>query len=152
MVSRSDSVRLLIAEDDEDDYLFIHEALKDISINIEDDWVKDGEELMEYLLGTGDYQHPSKPPIPDIIFLDINMPKKNGLEALKEIKSDPNLKNILVIILTASNSTNDINSAYKFGANSYLTKPSSMNELNESIKATIEYWCNTDKIFLNNAN
>ena len=151
-MSSSNAVRLLIAEDDEDDYLFIREALKDISINIKDNWVKDGEELMEYLLGKGDYQHPSKPQTPNIIFLDINMPKKNGLEALQEIKSDPALKNILVIILTASISINDINNAHENGANSYLIKSSDVNDLNNSIKSAIEYWCNIDNLYFRNFN
>ena len=107
---------------------------------------------MEYLLGIGDYQPPSKPQTPNIIFLDINMPKKNGLEALQEIKSDPALKNILVIILTASKSINDINKAYENGANSYLIKPSNINELNGFIKSAIEYWHNIDNLYFRNFN
>ena len=95
---------------------------------------------MDYLRRTGKYSSPDSAPRPDIILLDLNMPKKDGRQALKEIKTDPQLKDIPVIILTSSKAEADILKTYKLGANSFVTKPVTFESMCEIVKKLGEYW------------
>ena len=127
---------ILIAEDDEDDYLLTIEALKEAGVNKEIVWVKDGEELMEYLHNLPN----SKNTKPGMIFLDLNMPRKDGREALEEIKTNPALRPIPVIVLTTSKADGDISHTYNLGVNSFIQKPIRFFDLVNTIKLLTQYW------------
>lgn len=131
---------ILMAEDDPDDRYLTKEALSESRIANELYFVEDGEELMRYLKRSGKYQNPADSPKPGIILLDLNMPKKDGREALKEIKADDNLKQIPVIILTTSDAEEDVLKTYNLGANSFITKPVTFSGLLSVIKALENYW------------
>jgi len=115
-------LNIVIAEDDEDDYLLIAEALKKEGNIGFINWAKDGEELLNYLDDCDKFDNTSGK-IPHLIILDLNMPKKDGREALNEIKTHPKYKSIPVIILTTSQADADISQAYQLGANSFIQKP-----------------------------
>ena len=135
-------VVILIAEDDEDDYLLISDTLRDYRVANAIEWVKDGEELMDYLLHRGAYEgKEAKPsPRPSVILLDLNMPRKDGREALQEIKSHPQLRRIPVVILTTSQSDEDIVRSYDLGVNSYIRKPMRFQDFVEEVKTLGRYW------------
>ena len=122
--------QILLAEDDEDDFLLFQEALNEYKEPIRLNWVKDGEELMKVL-------KQDKGEIPDIIFLDINMPRKNGFECLTEIRQHQTLKFIPVIIFSTSNDQALVSWMYNAGANLYLSKPTDFRKLKESIQKAI---------------
>ena len=131
---------ILIAEDDEDDYLLTIEALKEAGVNTQVKWVKDGEELMDYLEPIGTTINKSSPEFPSLILLDLNMPRKDGREVLDEIKKNNTLRKIPVVVLTTSNAETDVNHAYDLGVNSYIQKPVRFNEFVEVIKVLSRYW------------
>ncbi len=134
---------ILMAEDDDDFYTLFKEAFKQLDSAGEIRRVEDGEALMDYLLRRGEYQNPDLSPAPGIIFLDLNMPKKNGLEALREIRSNPALRSIPVVMLTVSNNKSDVLLSYKLGVNSFVTKPYEFNRLVEVLKVFQQYWFET---------
>jgi len=140
MTSERRSVVILVADDDDEDCLLIKEAFKEGLLVNGLRFVGDGEELMEYLRRRGKYKDPSLSPRPGIILLDLNMPRKDGREALKEIKADPDLKAIPVVVLTTSKDEEDILRSYATGANSYITKPVTFAGLVSAIKALGKYW------------
>ncbi len=129
---------ILMADDDEDDCLLAKKALDQSSLNARLEFVKDGEELLEYLCREGG--HERKHPEPDIILLDLNMPKMDGLEALKAIKSQAALCHIPVIVLTTSKADQDVCNSYSFGASSFITKPASFKGLVETMGIIKRYW------------
>lgn len=126
-----DKPRLLIlmADDDEDDRLLAHEALQESKSHFEMSFVRDGVELMQYLRGEGDYQGQTDLRRPDLILLDLNMPRKDGREVLVELKDDPELAPIPVVILTTSSTQEDIDHGSALGAASYRTKPVTFNAM-----------------------
>lgn len=130
-MSRS-QVPILVADDDEEDRQLIKDALKESRLLNEIRFVKDGEELMQVLL--------SDAPLPGLILLDLNMPKKDGREALKEIKNNPRLKQIPVVVLTTSKAEEDIYRTYNLGVNSFITKPVTFNSLVDIMKDLGRYW------------
>lgn len=132
-------INILIADDDEEDLIIAVEALQENRVQNNIYCVKDGEELMDYLLHRGSYSKDNAPR-PDIILLDLNMPKKNGREALKEIRQHTELKHIPIVVLTTSKAEQDILETYKLGANSYLTKPIDFEGLVEQMKILETYW------------
>jgi len=103
-------------------------------------FVNDGEELMDYLCRKGDFKNPEDSPRPGLILLDLNMPRKDGREALGEIKSDPDLRRIPVVVLTTSKAEEDILKSYDLGVNSFIVKPVSFEGLLEVVKALGKYW------------
>jgi CheY-like chemotaxis protein len=133
-------VTILIADDDDDDRFLIKEALAECHFANPLYWVSNGEELMDYLYHRGAYADRTQSPRPGLILLDLNMPRKDGREALKEIKADPQLRNIPIIILTTSGTDEDIYRSYNLGASSYITKPITFDSLIEVIKALGKYW------------
>lgn len=133
-------VTILVADDDADDRLMIKEALEENRLANDLRFVEDGEELMHYLQRKGIYEDPAKSPRPGIILLDLNMPKKDGREALKEIKSDPNLREIPVVVLTTSKAQEDVYRTYNLGVNSFVTKPVTFEALVEIIRVLGRYW------------
>ena len=131
---------ILMADDDADDRMLTRDALDESRVLNELRFVEDGEELMDYLHRRGKYADAESSPKPGLILLDLNMPKKDGREALKEIKSDPNLRRIPVVIMTTSKAEEDIFRSYDFGASSFITKPVTFDRLVDLMKAIGEYW------------
>lgn len=131
---------MLIAEDDEDDRLLIAEALEENQLLNQFYFVENGEELMDYLYHRGAYSDHNSFPRPNLILLDLNMPKKDGREALKEIKSDPCLRSIPIVILTTSQAEEDIFRSYDLGVSSFITKPVTFDVLVKVMKKITEYW------------
>ena len=138
--SNAKPITILMADDDEDDRILTQDALKESRVRNSLFCVEDGVELLEYLRREGKYNDEKKSPRPGLILLDLNMPRKDGREALKEIKADPELKNIPVVILTTSVQEEDKVKGYNLGAASYITKPVNFEGLVELMKALGKYW------------
>ncbi len=142
MEQNAKTVNIVIADDDADDRFLIEDAFNELNGMHELNFVEDGEELLELLRGDGRYADGGGKVRPNLILLDLNMPRMDGLVALKEIRADPKLHNMPVVILTTSASDDDIISAYKSGANSYISKPAAFEELLEITKVLSGYWGN----------
>jgi len=134
-------VVILMADDDADDRLLAKDALAECRIPGELQFVENGEELLDYLLRRGNYAQPPGLPRPGLILLDLNMPKKDGREALREIKAHPDLRKIPVVVLTTSNTDTDISEIYDLGANSFISKPVTFDSLVNVMKVLGNYWC-----------
>lgn len=132
-----DLISILLVEDNPGDVRLIQEVFQDGKIFNHLDVARDGEEAMSYLYQQGAYKQMAKP---DLILLDLNLPKKNGSEVLSEIKSDEHLKRIPVIILTASKAEEDIARAYNQHANCYLTKPIDLNQFINVVQQIKSFW------------
>ena len=137
------STKIIIAEDDNDDYEFIECAFKGSGLQNEIFRVKHGRELVDFLLDKKYVQNQSDS---CLVLLDLNMPVMDGREALKEIKSHPDLKKIPVIILTTSNSDQDIIKSYDLGVNSYIKKPLRYEDLLQTVNIFKQYWLNIAEI------
>ncbi len=133
-------ILILMADDDEDDIMLTQKALKKGKLLNNLISVRDGEELLDYLQYRGEYTDASKAPRPGIILLDLNMPKKDGREALKEIKADPDLREIPIVVFTTSKAEEDIYRSYKLGVNSFITKPVTFDSLIEVMQTLGKYW------------
>jgi len=133
-------ITLLLADDDPDDRLLAEQALEKSRVANDLRCVEDGEELLDYLRRRGKYADPKESPRPGLILLDLNMPRKDGREALREIKGDPKLRDIPVIVLTTSKAEEDIARTYNLGVNSYITKPVKFSALVDVMKAIGKYW------------
>ncbi len=131
---------ILMADDDADDRMLTHDALEESHLANGLRFVADGEELMDYLLHRGNFADPAGAPRPGVILLDLNMPRKDGREALAEIKADPSLRRIPVVILTTSKAEEDVYRSYDLGANSYITKPVTFDSLVEVMRGLGRYW------------
>ncbi|MCC2679655.1 MAG: response regulator receiver protein [Pseudobdellovibrio sp.] len=129
-------VPILIADDDQDDCQMIKEALQESRLLNQLQFVHDGEELMRSLHRMIEKGHP----LPGLILLDLNMPKKDGREALKEIKNDPRLRQIPVVVLTTSKAEEDIFKTYNLGVNSFITKPIAFDRLVQTMRDLGRYW------------
>jgi len=134
---------ILIADDDPDDRLMIKDAFNEHKNPPELLFVEDGEELMRYLTRKDKYAENEDYPFPQVVILDLNMPRMDGRQALREIKSDPKLKHIPVVVLSTSNVIEDIVKCYEDGSNSFLTKPPTYDELVELTKSFNKYWIET---------
>ncbi len=143
-MTRIDSPRepvvILCAEDDPDDQMLMRDALAESKLANRLVFVADGEELMAYLRRRPPYTDPATSPRPGIILLDLNMPRKDGREALGEIKADPRLRSIPVVVLTTSSAETDILRSYDIGASSYITKPVSFDGLVSVVQQLGKYW------------
>lgn len=140
MKGRRTIVTILMADDDEDDCMLAREALIESRLANNLHFVRDGEQLMDYLYRRGEYARHEVAPRPGLILLDLNMPKKDGREALKQIKADPDLRQIPIVILTTSKAEADIHRSYDLGANSFITKPVTFSGLVEVMKTIGRYW------------
>ena len=140
MALNKNNIMILMADDDADDRLLAQDAFKENRLGNELRFVEDGEELLDYLYRRGKYVDPESSPRPGIILLDLNMPRLDGREALKEIKADPDLHSIPIIVLTTSSAEEDIARTYDLGVNSFITKPVTFEGLVEVIKKTGWYW------------
>lgn len=135
-------VNVLIADDDQDDCLMIQEAFRECRIANRLQFVHDGEALIDYLKRRPPFNDEQRFPTPGLILLDLNMPLKDGREALMEIKSDAALRAIPVVILTTSSTEEDILRSYGIGVNSFITKPVSFSRLIEVVRTLGHYWLN----------
>ncbi len=131
---------VLLADDDDDDRMMAADALREAKVTNELQFVTDGEELMEYLYHRGKYAPPAHSPRPGLLLLDLNMPRKDGREALREMKANPVFRSIPVVVLTTSKTEEDIAQIYGLGANSFITKPISFEDLVQAMKVIGEYW------------
>lgn len=138
--NQNKSITILMADDDQDDCLLVSKAFEASRLVNDLRFVEDGEELVDYLQHRGDYADAQAAPRPGLILLDLNMPRKDGREALKEIKNDANLRDIPVVILTTSKDEEDILRSYNLGANSYITKPVTFEGLCDVMKSLGKYW------------
>ncbi|WJG09648.1 response regulator [Aliiglaciecola sp. LCG003] len=138
--SKAKPITILMADDDEDDRLLAQDALNESRVLNRLYCVEDGVELLQYLRREGKFSDIQNSPRPGLILLDLNMPRMDGREALKEIKSDDNLKGIPVVILTTSQQEEDMVKGYGLGAASYITKPVNFEGLVELMKTLGKYW------------
>lgn len=137
--SKDSAFVILMADDDIDDRLLVTEAFAESCKFDELKFVGDGLELLDYLRSEGIYAE-TPVDLPNLILLDLNMPRMNGLEALEKIKSDPKLRLIPVVVLSTSNSQTDIVSCYSLGAASFLTKPSTFADMTSMMSVLGNYW------------
>jgi CheY-like chemotaxis protein len=131
---------ILLADDDEEDRMLACDALTESRLSNHITCVTDGEDLMDYLRREGKYAPPAETPRPGLILLDLNMPRKDGREALREIKADPELRQISVVVLTTSKAEEDIYSSYDSGASSFISKPVTFEGLVGVMKGLGRYW------------
>jgi CheY-like chemotaxis protein len=131
---------ILMADDDEDDRMLTAEALEESRLSNQIYFVENGEEALDYLYRRGRYEDPKLSPRPGLILLDLNMPKKDGRETLREIKADPQLRRIPVVVLTTSKAECDVYRSYDLGANTYIAKPVTFDSMVEVMKILGNYW------------
>lgn len=140
MSNRGKPITILMADDDADDRQLTKEAFEENHLANDLRFVEDGEELLDYLNQRGKYAADGAAPRPGLILLDLNMPRKDGREALQEIKSDPRFRNIRVIVMTTSKAEEDVLRSYDLSAASYITKPVTFERLVEVVRALGKYW------------
>lgn len=140
MSQRRRTMTILLVEDDPDDRLLAKEALEESSVLSDLRCVENGEELMDYLYRRGQYGQQASAPRPALILLDLNLPKKDGRQVLNEIKADPDLRRIPIVVFTTSKTYEDIKTSYDEGANSFITKPMTFESLVEVMETLSNYW------------
>jgi two-component system response regulator len=133
-------ITIVMADDDADDRQMTKEAFEQSRIANDLRFVENGAELLDYLHRRGKYSDPATAPWPGLILLDLNMPKKDGREALQEIKANPRLKSIRIVVLTTSKAEEDILRSYDLSASSYITKPVTFAGLVDVVKTLGHYW------------
>ncbi|MFZ0533580.1 MAG: response regulator [Anaerolineales bacterium] len=140
MTDQSRSITILTADDDPDDCVLVEEAFRESGLNYDLFFVQDGIKLLQYLRQQGSYIVPASAPRPDLILLDLNMPRKDGRESLAEIKANPGLRSIPVVVLTASNAEEDVLLTYDQGGAGFIIKPATFDGMVEVVKALNLYW------------
>jgi CheY-like chemotaxis protein len=140
MIKDAKPITILMADDDADDRVLTKEALEDARLINDLRFVENGEELLEYLRRQGQYAPPADAPSPGLILLDLNMPRKDGRTVLKEMKEDPALRSIPVVVLTSSKADEDIYKSYDLGVNSYIVKPVTFEALVDILQTLEKYW------------
>lgn len=143
MVSRT-RFRVLLVEDNPDHATLVQESLGEFHRIDEIHWLQDGEQALQYLRRTGAYSDPDTSPRPDMILLDLRLPKIDGLEVLQMVKNDETLRSIPVVVLTSSSASPDVTEAYHHNANSYLVKPVTYQQFVSLMDLLGQYWmsCN----------
>jgi len=131
---------ILIAEDNENDIFMLRRAFTQLEIDSPIFIVSDGEQAISYLHGDGKYSNRAEYPLPDLLLLDLKMPRTNGFEVLQWIRGNPSLASLRVVVLTTSEQIRDINRAYQLGANSFLVKPVHFDDFRNTLKAIYDYW------------
>lgn len=131
---------ILMADDDPDDRLLVREALEEARVTYETHFVADGDALLDYLHRRGEYVDADAAPRPCLILLDLNMPRVDGREALRQIKADPDLRRIPIVILTTSKAPEDVRRCYDLGANAYITKPMTFEGLVDVMGSLSRFW------------
>ena len=131
---------ILMADDDGEDCVLVGDALRETGRPCDLHFVRNGEELCDYLRHEGEYKDARNAPLPDLILLDLKMPRKDGRQTLQELKSDPQWRRIPVIALTTSTANDDVTFCYDMGVNSYVTKPATYRELVRIVETLTKYW------------
>jgi CheY-like chemotaxis protein len=131
---------IVMAEDDADDRLLVKDALTECEWDADLRFVENGEELLDYLLHQGKYKLAEQSPRPGLILLDLNMPRKDGREVLRDIRAHADLRRIPVVVLTTSKADTDIERIYELGANSFISKPVQFDGLVSVMRVLSEYW------------
>ena len=137
---------VLVAEDNPDDAILLRRALDKAGINARVKIVADGEEMLLYLQGLGAYANRTTCPVPSLIILDLKMPRKNGLEVLQWMNENPEVAVVPTIVLSASNLEADVRAAYNLGANTYFVKPTTFEELVDTMRMVERYWKKASKV------
>jgi two-component system response regulator len=140
MPDRTKPITILMADDDPDDRELTREAFEENHLANDLRFVEDGEELLDYLHQRGKYAAEGAAPTRGLILLDLNMPRKDGREALQEIKADPRLRSIRVVVMTTSKAEEDVLRSYDLSAASYITKPVTFERLVEVVRTLGKYW------------
>jgi CheY-like chemotaxis protein len=135
-----------MVDDDPEDILLTRDALKEVAPRIKFKSVNDGEELTDYLARAISAVKDASKPFPELVLLDLNMPRKSGFEVLDEMRSHPVLKRIPVVILSTSTLEGDINRSFDMGANSFISKPQSYEELLKVMSLAVEYWFGVSRL------
>jgi two-component system, response regulator len=138
--AQTNTMPILLAEDDPEDQTFAREALAAARLANDLIVVQDGQELLDYLRGQGMYAETGSAPRPGLILLDLKMPRLGGLEALEQIKTDPALRSIPIVVLTTSGVDEDIARSYELGVNSFIRKPVTFEGLVDAIRDLGRYW------------
>lgn len=134
---------ILMAEDDPEDRFLVSRAMQKISSVHQLHMAEDGDDLLDYLRGKDHYADRAKYPLPSLILLDLNMPRMDGRTVLEVLRQEPELQSIPVVVLTTSESEEDVDQCYQLGANSYLCKPAEFPELMSQLQALTHYWFDT---------
>ncbi|MFN0017643.1 MAG: response regulator [Pirellulaceae bacterium] len=140
MTRKGQPITILMADDDADDRQMTREAFDHCRVANDLRFVEDGEELMDYLHHREQFKDTKQSPRPGLILLDLNMPLKDGREALREIKANPRFKSIRVVVMTTSKAEEDILRSYQLGAESFITKPVTFTALVDVINTMGRYW------------
>jgi CheY-like chemotaxis protein len=140
-----DQVVILIAEDLEDDLLLIKRALRKAQVFNPIQTVRNGEQVIAYLKGEGQFANRAEYPLPGLLLLDLKMPRMDGFEVLTWIRQEPNLRALRVIVLTSSGDMRDVTRAYELGANSFLVKPMDFDDYTGIGRFLNDYWLRTDR-------
>jgi CheY-like chemotaxis protein len=143
MTTKREGVTVLLADDDPDDRMLVEEAFSEIDSSYDLRFVDDGEELMDYLRHEGRFLEDTAAPKPALILLDLNMPKKDGREAASEIKADPALRQIPIVVLTTSTSEEDVLHTYGVGVNSFVSKPVTFEGMLALAREVSNFWIET---------
>lgn len=137
---------VLLAEDDENDVFFFERAYRRSGCKAPLHVVRDGEDAVEYLSGSGRYADRQSHPLPNLLVLDLNMPRRNGLEVLRWIRSQPAFGRLIVVVFTSSSAQTDLTTAYELGANSYLLKPAEPEKSATLVAQLLGYWVGSNQI------
>lgn len=137
---------ILLVEDNQDDAFFMKQALKDAEIMNPLREVEDGQQAIDYLSGTGKFADRERFPLPAVVFLDLKLPMKTGHEVLQWIRAQPQFKKLIVIVLTSSNEPVDLNRSYQLGANSFVVKPPTPQELLKLAEAFKLWWLRQNRV------
>lgn len=143
MLQNKETATILIAEDDPDDRLIIQEAFAVVQVKNPIFFVENGEELLDYLKRRNRFAQTGEAKLPGLILTDLNMPKKDGREALAEIKSDRELCSIPIVVFTTSQTEDDISLSYQSGVNSFITKPQTFKAFVDIMHSLTKYWLET---------
>lgn len=141
----ADQAVILLVEDREDDILLVRKAFERGAIHNPLHVVRDGEEALHYLAGEGPYSNRAEYPLPDLILLDLKLPKVDGFDVVRWIRRQPGFSKIPVVVLTSSDAIRDVNRAYALGANSFLVKPLDFENFIETAKSLRKYWLTLNK-------
>jgi CheY-like chemotaxis protein len=136
---------ILVAEDDPNDVMLLEMAIRMNGVKSPVNVVRDGEEAIEYLEGRGQYSDREKFPLPSVIISDVKMPRRNGLEVVEWVRQHPACSITPILMLSGSRIQHDVLNAYKLGANSYFTKPSTLEELCELLRLALDYWIRCER-------
>jgi CheY-like chemotaxis protein len=135
-------LKILVAEDDLGDVVLLRRAFAKAKVNVPVHFARDGEEVIQYLEGKTPFDNPIDHPLPNLLLLDLKLPRVDGFQVLEWLRVQPGLSRILVVVFTSSNNPEDIGRAYALGANSYLVKPQDPNELVRVVERLQNYWLN----------